>query len=128
MLFRSYTLTRPLIGMDKGLATVGITGIISVVNVLIPSATSKAAILIPIIKPITETLQIDPQMAVQAFQFGDGFTNIVSPILGWTIGSCAMAKVPFDKWFKWSFPKVLIMTAVSFVIIYILNMMGWTGL
>ena len=123
-----YTLTRPLIGMDKGLATVGITGIISVVNVLIPSATSKAAILIPIIKPITETLQIDPQMAVQAFQFGDGFTNIISPILGWTIGSCAMAKVPFDKWFKWSFPKVLIMTAVSFVIIYILNMMGWTGL
>lgn len=123
-----YTLTRPLIGMDKGLATVGITGIISVVNVLIPSATSKAAILIPIIKPITETLQIDPQMAVQAFQFGDGFTNIVSPVLGWTIGSCAMAKVPFDKWFKWSFPKVLIMTAVSFVIIYILNMMGWTGL
>ena len=119
---------RPLIGMDKGLATVGITGIISVVNVLIPSATSKAAILIPIIKPITETLQIDPQMAVQAFQFGDGFTNIISPILGWTIGSCAMAKVPFDKWFKWSFPKVLIMTAVSFVIIYILNMMGWTGL
>lgn len=122
-----YSITRPLLGLDKGLSTVGITGVISVINVLIPSASSKAAILIPIIKPITETLNINPQMAVQAFQFGDGFTNIVSPVLGWTIGSCAMAKVPFDKWLKWSLPKVIIMIVISFVMIYVLNMMGWTG-
>ena len=121
-----YTVTRPLMGLDKGLATVGITGVISVINVIIPSATSKAAILIPIIKPMTEALNINAQMAVQAFQFGDGFTNLISPVLGWTIGSCVMAKVPFDKWFKWVFPKVLFFILLSFVIIYGLNMIGWS--
>jgi uncharacterized ion transporter superfamily protein YfcC len=67
-------------------------------------------------------------MAVQAFQYGDGFTNLISPALGWTIGSCAMAKVPFDKWFKWVFPKVVILSVLSYAWIYVLNMMGWTGM
>lgn len=123
-----YSLTRPLMNLDRGLSAVGMTGIISVINLLIPSATSKAAILIPIIQPVTQALDIHPQMAVQAFQYGDGFTNLFSPALGWTIGSCAMAKVPFEKWFKWVLPKVIIMGLLSFVWIYIMNAIGWTGL
>lgn len=123
-----HTLTRPLMGLNQGISLIGMTGIISVINVLIPSASSKAAILIPIIQPITQALNINPQLAVQAFQFGDGFTNLISPILGWTIGSCVMAKVPFDKWFKWVFPKVLLMTILSFIVMYILYAIGWTGM
>ncbi len=122
-----YNLTRPLMGLNQGLSAMGLTGIISVINVFIPSASSKAAILMPIIKPVTEVLGMNPQIAVQAFQFGDGFTNIVSPALGWTVGSCAAAGVPFDKWFKWAIPAVVGMTVVSFVWIYLLNSAGWIG-
>jgi len=122
-----YTLTRPLMGLDRGLSAIGLTGIIAIINPIIPSASSKAAILMPIIKPITEVLGMNPQIAVQAFQFGDGFTNIISPALGWTLGSCAAAGVPFDKWFKWSIPIVLIMTLFSFAWIYVLNSIGWLG-
>ncbi len=123
-----YTLTRPLMGVPKALSTIGITAIISLINMLIPSASSKAAILIPIIKPITETLKIHPQIAVSAFQYGDGFTNIVSPALGWTVGSCAVAKVPFDKWVKFALPIVVVMMVLSFAWVYGLSAMGWTGL
>lgn len=123
-----YTLTRPLMGVPKALSTIGITAIISLINMLIPSASSKAAILIPIIKPITETLKIHPQIAVSAFQYGDGFTNIISPALGWTVGSCAVAKVPFDKWLKFAVPIVVGMIVLSFAWIYVLSAMGWTGL
>lgn len=123
-----YYLTRPLMNLNSGIAAVGMTGVISVINLLIPSATSKAAILIPIIQPVAQALNLTPQIAVQAFQYGDGFTNLISPALGWTIGSCAIAKVPFDKWFKWVFPKVVILSILSWGWIVVLNSMGWTGL
>jgi uncharacterized ion transporter superfamily protein YfcC len=122
-----YNMTKPLMSLDRGISAIGLTGIIAIINPIIPSASSKAAILMPIIKPITEVLGMNPQIAVQAFQFGDGFTNIISPALGWTVGSCAAAGVPFQKWFKWAMPIVIIMTLVSFVMIYFLNMIGWIG-
>lgn len=59
-----YTLTRPIMGLNRGLSAMGITSIIGLLNSLIPSASSKAAILIPIIKPITETLNMEAQIAV----------------------------------------------------------------
>lgn len=80
-----------------------------------------------IIKPIAETLQMDPNLAVQAFQYGDGFTNIVSPFLGWTIGSCAMAGVPYPTWLKWALPKVICFILLGFVVMYILTVSGWTA-
>ena len=58
---------------------------------------------------------------------GDSFTNLVSPLLGWMIGSCAMANVPFAKWFKWVFPKVLCFIALACVIVFLLTVTGWTG-
>ena len=122
-----YVLTRPLMDLPRSVASIGMTAIISVINLVIPSATSKAAILVPIIQPIANTLGMDPNLAVQAFQYGDGFTNIVSPFLGWTIGSCAMAGVPYPKWLKWALPKVLGFIVLGFVIMFILPESGWTA-
>lgn len=122
-----YVLTRPLMDLPRSVASIGMTAIISVVNLIIPSATSKAAILVPILQPIAQTLNMDPNLAVQAFQYGDGFTNLFSPFLGWTVGSCVMAGVPFPKWFKWILPKVLCFIALGFVIMFILTESGWTA-
>ena len=112
-------------GLPKSVSSIGMTVIIAIINPFIPSATSKAAILVPIIKPIAETLHLAPQLAVQAFQFGDGFTNLISPALGWTVGSCAMANVPFDKWFRWVLPKVIFFMALSFALMFVLTSIGW---
>lgn len=122
-----YGLTRPLMELPRSVSSIGMTAVISVVNIVIPSGTSKAAILVPILKPIVETLQLAPELGVQAFQYGDGFTNLVSPFLGWTVGSCLMAGVPFPKWFKWVFPKVLVFILCSFVIMLVLTECGWTA-
>jgi len=123
-----YTLTRPLMDVSREIAVIGLTGIIALINPIIPSASSKAAILIPIIQPVTEALGIHPQVAVSAFQFGDGFTNLVSPVLGWTVGSCAAAGVSFDKWLKFAMPIVIFMIVVSFGWMYVINSIGWTGI
>lgn len=122
-----YTLTKPLMDLSKSIASIGITGVISVLNLLIPSAISKAAMLTPILKPITEALSMPAELAVQAFQYGDGFTNMFSPFLGWTVGSCVLAGIPFPKWIRWVFPKVLVFIGISFVIMFILTETGWTA-
>lgn len=44
-------LTAPLMDLPRSVASVGMTAVISVVNLLIPSASSKAAILVPILQP-----------------------------------------------------------------------------
>lgn len=122
-----FVLTKPLMGIHEGFATIGIAIIVSILNPLVPSASSKAAILIPIIEPIAATLQLPKQVAIQAFQFGDGFTNLLSPVLGWLIGSCIAAGVAFTKWVRWVLPAVIIFMLLSFVILVILTNMGWTG-
>lgn len=122
-----YILTRPLMNISQGLSNVGIALVVGILNPLVPSATSKAAILIPIIRPISEALGVTGQTAVQAFQFGDGFTNMISPVLGWTVGSLIMAKVPYNKWFKWVLPAIIMFMSLASILLFILTSIGWTG-
>ena len=122
-----YVLTKPLMSLPKSVSSVGLTRIVSVINPLIPSATSKAAILVPIMKPVAEALGLHLNLAVVAYQMGDSFTNLLSPLLGWMIGSCIMAEVPFPRWFKWVFPKVITLILLACVIVFLLTVTGWTG-
>lgn len=121
-----YAVTLPLLALPRWISSVGMTLVIALINPIIPSATSKAAILVPIVKPIGEVLQLHPEMVVQAFQFGDGFSNILSPLLGWTIGGIAMAKVSYPQWLKWALPKVLGLIAIACIIVLVLTIAGWT--
>src|SRR5699024_12784168 len=94
------------------------------INFLIPSATAKAAILIPIVVPSAEAIGLHPQLAIQAFQFGDGFTIQISPVLAWLLGSCAMAGVSYGTWVRWVFPKILLFIVLSCGIMLLLVSFG----
>ena len=123
-----YFATQPLKGMPPGVIAIGISIIIMGINLFIPSASSKAAILIPIVRPMTEALGMPGQIAAQAFQVGDGFSNSITPALGWTSGSLQASKVEFPQWWKFSIPLVAILMVVSWVQLYFLGAIGWTGL
>ena len=119
--------TIPLSSVNSGFANIGIMLIVSVLNFLIPSATSKAAILIPTIIPITNALGIPAQTAVQAFMFGNGFTILIAPVLGWTVGSLETARVPMDRWLKWVLPSIILYLVIGGIILYFLSSIQWTG-
>ena len=72
-----------------------------------------------------ETVYRDGMQCVKVF--GDGFTNLVTPALGATAGSLAIAGVPLSKWLKWALPITLLMLVVSWIILYFLGSVGWTG-
>lgn len=121
-----YASTIPLSVIGGGLANIGIMLIVSVLNFIIPSATSKAAILIPTIEPITSAIGITKQAAVQAFMFGNGFTILISPVLGWTLGSLETAKVPFNRWVRWVLPAIILFMVLGGIIVYFLTILNWT--
>ncbi|MBQ5688941.1 MAG: YfcC family protein, partial [Bacteroidales bacterium] len=49
------------------------------------------------------------QATVMAFQFGDGFTNMITPTSGVLIAALGVARVPYQKWFKWAWKFILLM-------------------
>lgn len=121
----AYYACMPLKGLGSGLASVGISIVVLLLNFFIPSATAKAAALIPIIQPMAENLAIPAQVTVQAFQIGDGFCNAISPFLGWTMGGLAIAGVPYQKWVKWAAPLIAIYLIVEYALLILLNTIGW---
>ncbi|BAX80972.1 AbgT family transporter [Labilibaculum antarcticum] len=66
----------------------------------ISSGSAKAALTMPIIFQFSESIGVSRQAKVMAFQFGDGFTNMITPTSGVLIGVLGVAKIPYDKWVK----------------------------
>jgi uncharacterized ion transporter superfamily protein YfcC len=85
----------------------------SALNFFIPSGSGQAALTMPIIAPLSDLLDISRQVAVLAFQMGDGLTNMIIPTSGVTMGALSIAKIPFNKWLRWAFPIVLVLFIVS---------------
>ena len=92
-------------------------GIQALINFIIPSATAKAAITIPIMAPFSDMVGVSRQAMVLAFQFGDGFTNMVTPTSGVLIAALAMARIPYTKWVKWVWKMVVVLLVLGFLLL-----------
>jgi uncharacterized ion transporter superfamily protein YfcC len=98
-----------------------------ILNFFIPSGTTKAALTMPLFAPLADLTGITRQTAVLAYQFGDGFTNMIIPTSGVTIGTLALAKVPFEKWFKWLLPLEIIFIIFSLLLLIPPVLLNWKG-
>ena len=92
-------------------------GIQALINFLIPSATAKAAVTIPIMAPFSDLVGVSRQAMVLAFQFGDGFTNMVTPTSGVLVAALAMARVPYTRWVRWIWKTVLILLVLGLLLL-----------
>jgi uncharacterized ion transporter superfamily protein YfcC len=54
---------------------------------------------------------------VLAFQFGDGFTNMITPTSGVLMAALAMARVPYEKWVKWVWKGVGILLLLGLLLL-----------
>ena len=87
------------------------------INLVIPSASAKAAITMPIMAPFSDLIGVSRQSTVMAFQFGDGFTNMITPTSGVLIAVLSIARIPYAKWFKWVLPFILLLIVVGFLLL-----------
>ena len=101
----------------KTVSLTAMYGIQTLINLLIPSATAKAAVTIPIMAPFCDLIHLSRQSMVLAFQFGDGFTNMVTPTSGVLMAALGTARVQYGKWVKWVWKYVLALILAGFVLL-----------
>ena len=93
-------------------------GIQTLINIVIPSGSAKAAITMPIMAPFSDLIGISRQATVVAFQFGDGFTNMITPTSGVLMAALGVARIPWEKWvrFIWKFIVLLVILGAILLI------------
>ena len=92
-------------------------GIQTFLNLFIPSASAKAAVTMPIMAPFSDMIGLSRQATVLAFQFGDGFTNMITPCSGVLMAVLSVARIPYATWFKWIWKFILLLLAVGFLLL-----------
>lgn len=86
-----------------------------VFNLLVPSGSGQAAVVMPLMTPLSDVLHITRQTAVIAFKMGDGITNMITPVSGTLMAVLAIGGVPFSKWVRFALPLVIIWSIVAIV-------------
>ncbi len=113
-----------LYGLSKSMTDLGkiasveiMYAIQTIVNVVIPSGSAKAAITMPIMAPFSDLIGVCRQATVMAFQFGDGFTNMITPTSGVLIAALGVARVPYQKWLKWVWKFILLLIIIGGILL-----------
>ena len=88
-------------------------------NLLVTSGTGQASIVMPIMVPILDILDLTRQTGVLILKLGDGFTNIITPTSGVLMAVLAVGKVPWTRWVKFVFPIMMIWIVIGMVAIWI---------
>lgn len=112
-----YGLTRSLAQTGE-VASVGVMYVFqTLLNIVMPSGSAKAALTMPIMSQFADLINVSRQTTVLAFQFGDGFTNMITPTSGVLIGCLGVAKIPYATWLKWVWKFILFLIVVGFLLI-----------
>jgi uncharacterized ion transporter superfamily protein YfcC len=114
LLFR---LSESISGMGK-MASVSMMYIVqTLINLIMPSGSAKAALTMPMMSQFSDLIGVSRQATVMAYQFGDGFTNMITPASGVLLGVLSVAKIPYDKWFRWILPLMILLTIIGFLLL-----------
>lgn len=106
-------LSRAAEGRPRVLAAQAMLGIEMVIDVFIPSTSGKAAVTMPILGPIGQLAGVSGQVIVQAFIFGNGLTNAITPTSGMLLAYLAAGRVGYGEWIRFVFPLILLLTVLS---------------
>jgi uncharacterized ion transporter superfamily protein YfcC len=112
-----HSLSSGMDGLGK-IVSVGIMyGVQTLINVFIPSGSAQAALTMPIMAPFSDLVGISRQATVLVYQFGDGFTNMITPTSGVLIGVLGVARIPYEKWVRWVTPFIVMLLILGFLLL-----------
>lgn len=112
-----YSMANAIKGSNQAGTIGGMYGFQTLLNLIIPSGSAKAALTIPIMSQFADILNISRQAMVLAFQFGDGITNMFTPASGVLIGCLGIARIPYTVWIKWIIKFLLFLIILGFILL-----------
>lgn len=120
-----YAMSLPLSYVGSEIAAVGMFLMQTLLNLFIPSGSGQAYVTIPLLAPVGDLVGVNRQIVVLAYQFGDGFSNMIVPTNAVLMGIVGMAGVPYHKWFKFCLPLMFKLIAASSVVLVLAVIMGY---
>ena len=88
-----------------------------VMNFFIGSASAKAFLMMPLLTPLADLVGITRQTAVLAFDFGDGFSNMIFPTNALLLIALSFSVVSYTRWMRltWKFQVVILIVTSAFL-------------
>lgn len=121
-----YYLSMPLSKLPSTLAAVLMFYINLIFNFFVPSGSGQAMVVMPLLAPLSDVINVTRQVAVSAYQYGDGFSNTIIPTSGVLMAALGVAKVPYEKWLKYMLPLFGIWVLIGSIAIAFATMIGWS--
>jgi uncharacterized ion transporter superfamily protein YfcC len=82
-------------------------------NFFVGSASAKAFLMMPILAPLADLAGVTRQTAVLAFDFGDGFSNMIYPSNALLLIGLSFTVVSYPRWIRWTLPLQVLAFALS---------------
>lgn len=84
---------------------------------LVPSSSGHAALVMPILAPLSDFAGVERSVAVTAYQSASGWVNLVTPTSAVLMGGLALAKVGYDKYLRFiaAYMGILFVAVVVFL-------------
>ncbi|MBU1619360.1 MAG: TIGR00366 family protein [Gammaproteobacteria bacterium] len=120
-----HSLSLPLSYVGAEIAVVGMLLIQTFLNFFIPSGSGQAYVTMPLMVPLSDLLEIPRQVAVLAYQFGDGFSNMIIPTNAVLMGIIGIAGVPYGHWFRFCWPLMVKLLIASSVVLIAAVWLGY---
>ena len=120
-----HAISLPLQQLPAALSAVGMFFVQSLANFFIPSGSGQAYVTMPIMAPLADLVGVTRQVAVLAYQFGDGFSNILVPTQAVIVGALAMASVPYDRWLRFILPFMVKIWIVGSIALAVAVLIGY---
>lgn len=118
-------LSIPLSEFPPVIAALGMFVANALINFFVPSGSGQAMIVMPILTPLADMLGLTRQVAVQTFQFGDGFANVIFPTSGILMACLALAGVSYAQWFRWILPLFTIWVVIGIIMLSVGVLINW---
>lgn len=105
-----YTMGHALEGWPPMLAAQGMLLFQAIFNVFVTSGSAQASITMPLMAGLGDIVGVTRQVAVLAFQLGDGVTNLIIPTSAVLMGALGVAGVSWQRWLRaiWRFEVLLV--------------------
>jgi uncharacterized ion transporter superfamily protein YfcC len=118
-------LSQPLVAVGAELSAVGMLFIQSILNFFIPSGSGQAYVTMPIMAPISDIVGVSRQVAVLAYQMGDGFMNMIVPTNAVLMGILGICGIPYGRWFRFIWPLMLQLLIAGSLTMALAAMIGY---
>ncbi|BDX06517.1 putative basic amino acid antiporter YfcC [Planctobacterium marinum] len=97
----------------------------SIFNFFLASGSGQAALTMPLMAPLSDLVGVSRQIAVLAFQLGDGLTNIIIPTSASLIGCLGVARLDWSTWVRFAWRLYLIFFFLSIATMVTAVMVGY---